>query len=44
MVTTDQLATLVFRSVERLLNSSEDLEDIRLQLRHEAMKSFQKSA
>jgi hypothetical protein len=44
MVTTDQLASLVFRSVERLLNSGENLEEIRLQLRHEAMELFQKSA
>lgn len=44
VVTTDQLATLVFRSVERLLDSSENLEDIRLQLRHEATKLFQKRA
>jgi transposase len=41
-VTRDQIGMLVFRTVEQLLNSGENPEDIRLQLRHEAMKFFQK--
>jgi transposase len=41
-VTRNQLAMLVFRSVDQLLNSGENLEDIRLQLKHEEMRTFQK--
>ncbi len=39
-VTKDQFAMLVFRSLEKMLNSGENLEEIRMHLKQEAMNFF----
>jgi hypothetical protein len=43
-LTRDQLGMLVFRTLDRLLNTGEDVEEIRLHLRQEAENFFQKRA
>jgi transposase len=43
-VTQEQLAAFVFRSLDQWLNSSDDLEEIRLQLRHQSRVFFKKGA
>ena len=43
-VTTDQLKMLVFKSLEQMLNSGGNVEEIRLQLKEEAANFFQERA
>ncbi len=43
-LTRDQLGMFVFRTLDRLLNTGEDVEEIRLHLRQEAENYFQKRA
>ena len=43
-VTKDQLAMLVFRSLEKMLNAGENLEEIRLHLKNESEAFFNKRA
>lgn len=40
-LTKDQLASLVFRTLDNMLNAGENLEEIRMQLKHEASNFFQ---
>ncbi len=43
-VTTDQLKMLVFKSLEKMLNTGGNVEEIRLQLKEEAANIFQEKA
>ncbi len=43
-MTKDELAALVFATVESLLNSAENLEEIRLQFQKETENFFEKRA